>query len=296
MFLFSDGLPGKYKTDPTLIKTIIPESAEHGKKQIRGLTILNGRLFAVRKWSPDVEVYDSITFCFSQRWNLKEIFRPQDIVSCNRNQCLYINGYIDKDLPSEILKIDPLGKLLKKWSTGDEYGWSLSVTGESNIVLPVNMKNKLKEYSPDGQLVREIDLSPEADIRSLGHAVKLPNDHFLVSHSDTRDGLYRVCIVNAHGNLVKSFDGKRESTIGKMNNPSHLAVDGDGFVMVADTDNGRILLLNRDLKFMRVLISNKRHKLRFPMRILLDESHGRMFVADNESDKAGQIFIFEFCA
>src|SRR6218665_1837302 len=297
MFLFSDELPEKYKTEPTLIQRITPEFAGKRYKQIRGLTILNEELFVVSKWNSEVEVYNSITFCFSRQWNLKEIDRPQDIVSCNRNQCLYINGYIEVGQPNKILKIDPNGTLIGNWSTGDEFGLGLSVTKESNVLLTVYNRNKLKEYSPEGLLFREINLSV-AEIRSPYHALKLDNDHFLVSHSEIHGDVHRVCIVNADGNLEKSFDGKSESSIGNITNPSHMAVDGNGFLMVVDKyrPNGRILLLNPDLKFMRVLISNKRHKLQFPMRILLDESNGRMFVADNESDKAGQIFIFEFCA
>jgi len=261
----------------------------------------------VSKWSSEVEVYDSINLRLSHRWNLKEIVRPQDIVSCNRNQCLYINSYTDVDLPSDILKIDPNAneKLIRNWSTGDEFGLGLYVTGEANVILTVYNKSKLNEYSSEGQLIREISLVSITEIRSPHHAIKLDNDHFVVSHSDVRDVLHRVCVVKAvkaDGKLETSFDGKLEksfdgkSTIGQMNIPSHLAFDGKGFVMVADKVNSRILLLNSDLEFVRVLISKERHKLRFPMRILLDESNGRMFVADNESDKDGRILIFKFCA
>ena len=79
------------------------------------------------------------------------------------------------------MRIDPNGKLIKNWSTGDDYG-RLSVTDESNVILTVFVKHKLNEYSPDGQLLREINLSSDAGIRDPWHAIKLTNGNFVVSH------------------------------------------------------------------------------------------------------------------
>ena len=106
--------------------------------------------------------------------------------------------------------------------------------------------------------------------------------------------LHRVCIVDADGKLKKSFGGKRGSTIGQMDNPRYLSVDGNGFVMVVDELNHRILLLDRDLEFKREILSKDgKHGLRYPARILLDETNGRLFVADNDSNNQ-RILNFDF--
>ena len=291
----------RYKSDPVLVQTIRTNSDKKKKlwfraaeesKEIRGLTILDKELFVVSEESSEVEVYDSMEFSFSRRWNLKELIDPMDIGSCNRNKCLYIFDSKDIDQSNEILRVDPNGKLIKNWSTGDDYGWGLSVTDESNVILTVYNKNKLNEYSPDGQLIREINLSSDAGIRHPLHAIKLTNGHFVVSHGDYSDDLHRVCIVDADGKLMKSFGGKRGSTIGQMNRPFYLSVDGNGFVMVADQGNSRVLLLDSDLKFKREILSKEKHGLRHPWRILLDESNGRLFVADNESNNQ-RILVFD---
>ena len=94
------------------------------------------------------------------------------------------------------------------------------------------------------------------------------------------DDLHRVCIVDADGKILKSFGGKRGSTIGETDTPNYLTVDGNGFVMVADLANSRILLLDSDLTFKKEIII-KEHGLRCPVRILLDESNYRLFVADS---------------
>ena len=95
--------------------------------------------------------------------------------------------------------------------------------------------------------------------------------------------------VDADGKLKKSFDGKAE----QMDGLSYLSVDGNGFVMVADQMNCRVLFLDSDLKFQREILTKAKHGLRHPWRIHLDESNGRLFVADNESSNE-RILIFDF--
>ena len=285
--------------DATLVQTIRTKAAEEKKKSINGLTILDNELFVVSEKSSEVEVYDSMTLRFSRRWSLKELIQPQDIVSCGRNKCLYIfdyKGYLSWS--NEILRVDPNGKLIKKWLTGSNFGYSLSVTNESNVILPVYNNSKLNEYSPDGQLIRELNIQAGPGICEIWHAIKLTNGHFVVSLRSAKlfpailAVYHGVCIVDGYGNAKKLFGGKFTSTIGYMNVPFHLSVDGNGFVMVVDRENSRVLLLDSDLKFKREILSKEeKHGLRRPTRILLDESNGRLFVADNDSNNQ-RILIF----
>ena len=138
IFLFSDEL--RYKSDPILIETIRTNANKKKMKGISGLTILDKELFVVSQESSEVEVYDSMKFSFNRQWKLRELIDPWDIASCKRNKCLYIFDYISFNQSKEISRVDPNGKLIKKWSTGNDYGWSLSVTDESNVILTVNKK------------------------------------------------------------------------------------------------------------------------------------------------------------
>ena len=79
--------------------------------------------------------------------------------------------------------------------------------------------------------------------------------------ADDGDDLHRVCVVDADGKLKKSFGGKRGSTIGQMNRPVYLSVDGNGFVMVADRGNSRVLLLDSDLEFKREILSKGKTRI-----------------------------------
>lgn len=274
----------KYSLDPFLMRTIETQQ----NKRIRGMTILDDELFIVSSKSSEIEVYDATRLRFNRCWKLKDLVQPFNIESSKRNACLYILDLTYEGNSNEILRIDPNGKLITKWATGDKYGENFFVTNESNILVTCFSENKLNEYSPHGQLIREIKLIPgDSGMVHLMHAIKLPNGHFVVSHGDFRDDNHRVCMVDTGGKVVKSFGAKSGSNDRQMNVPAHLAVDGDGSIMVADRSNGRVLLLSPNLNFKREILSKDKHGIKSPFRIHLDESNGRLLVADH-----GRLFIF----
>ena len=292
------------KSNPCFVMMIRTKVEDGGKKTVSGLTILDKELFVVSSHRSEIEVYDSIKLSFSRQLNVKELFGPLDIVSCNTNTCLYI--FDDKDRTGqskEILRVDPNGKLIKKWSTGEDWGYGLSVTYESNVLSVVCNKHKLREYSPDGCLICEIDLSSHAFIYHPLHAIKLTNNHFLVSHGEIYDDLHRVCIVDSDGNLTKSYGEKCGSKVPQLFKPFYLSVDVNGFVMVADQVNSRVLLLDSDLEFKREILSRISNSevrkvpdwrlLSFPTKILLDETNGRLFVFDNAPGNP-RIVVFDY--
>jgi len=249
--------------------------------------------------SSDVDIYDSIKLSFSRRWSLKELIDPFDLGSCNINNCLYIFDFKGDDQPKEILRVDLNGKLVKKWSTGYNYGL-LSVTNEPSIILAVFNNHVIKEYSPSGPLIREVNLSTYANILNPHCAIKLANGQFVVSHGCVRgNGQHGVCMVDERGKLTKMFGGKRGSTVVQMKEPVCLFVYGNGSVLVADRDNCRVLLLNSDLEFKNEILSGEKHGLRHPRRIFMDETNRRLFVADNRWDSKsmtytdGQISLFD---
>ena len=213
---------------------------------IRGLTILDKELFLVNYKSSEFEVYDSIKLSLSRQWNLKTLLVPEDIVSCDRNKCLYISDVKGGHQSSEILRVDKNGKLIKKWSTKGGYG-QLSVTHESNVILAVCHQNKLSEYSPDGELIGETNLTYYDDYLYPNHAIKLTNGQFVFSHGLKNDGFHRVCLVAADGKLLRSFGGNRGSTIGETNVPGYLSVDANGFVLVADSRNSQVIGFRFDI-------------------------------------------------
>lgn len=267
-------------------------------KEIRGMTVLNRELFVLNEKSSTVHVYDSVKFTYRRQWDLKRLIRPEDIASCDRNKCLYIVDYKGFNKSKVIFRVEANGTPINNWSIGGSVGpaWegSLSVTDESNVVLTLRWNDTINEYSSDGKLIRLINLSSDDRICNPNHAIKLANGHFLVSEG-TSD-LHRVCVVNADGRLQKSFGGKSGSNIGQMNGPTHLSIDRNGFVMVLDEWNSRVLLLDSDLNFYKEILPKEKYELDYRVRkILLDQSNGRLFVAQNEGlfNIDGKIMIFQ---
>lgn len=296
--LFSADFGDKYKSELVLVHTITRKSVKRKKKPIFepifGLAVLDKELFVVVEDNSEVEVYNSTKLSLSRRWGLDELICPMDIGSCDKNKCLYFFDCKGIGHSNKILRVNSNGKLIKTWPTGDDYG-RISVTYDSNIIFIIYAKNKLSEYSPDGQMIRKINLSSDLSRPIIGplHAIKLTNGDFVVSHGTfVGDGLHRVCLVDADGVLKKSFGGKRGSTIGQLDRPVYLSVDRSGFVMVADNLNNRILLLDSDLNLRREIISEEKYGLRNPSSIVFDEPSGQMFVADNEWNSDGQILVF----
>ena len=72
---------------------------------------------------------------------------------------------------------------------------------------------------------------------------------FLFCHATTIVTHHRVCLIDSNGRMVESYGGGAGSRIGQMNSPCYLAVDRNGFVLVADFN--RIIQLNASLEFIR---------------------------------------------
>lgn len=300
--LFSVTQASQYRSSPQLIKVFRTNDGTKGK-WIRGMTILGKELFLLHGDSSAIEVYDSdeyrlirtMTIAHKDSANLCYMY----IASCNQNNCIYIVRDNHQYTHKAILKVNPSGKLIKEWSTCGDNG-RLSVAYDANVILAVLEMNKLNEYTPDGRLIRELQLSTDAGIVHPWHAIKLPNNQYLVSHGSRhhKDPLHRVCIVDDEGNIRLSFGGKKGSTKRNMDGPMQLTVDGNGYIIVNDTKNARVLLLSPNLDYVQELVSKETGHLRNSRCICLDEKSGRLLVADNEADLEnnvlgdGKILVF----
>jgi len=79
------------------------------------------------------------------------------------------------------------------------------------------------------------------------HAIVSPTGTFIVSHRKTQLIRWQVSEVNTEVQVPHQFSG---SSLGW---PAHTAVDSQGNITVADSDNCRILLLDAKLALCRVI-------------------------------------------
>ena len=88
-----------------------------------------------------------------------------------------------------------------------------------------------------------------------------------------------MCIIDAAGQIVKSYGGTKGLSIGQMQPPRHLAVDGHGNVLVADCNNDRVELLSPALTHICYLhISG--YQLKGPVALHLDEANHRLYIGE----------------
>ena len=188
------------------------------------------------------------------------------------NRCAYVsNVYHDS-----IHKIALSGDTTTQWPVNDEpSGLSLSLTHGVLVTCPE--VRKIKEFSADGQLLREVVLP--GDVVSTWHSVQLSSGEFIVCHGNLHDRVHRVSLVSSDGRVVKSFGGTKGESNQEMNVPLRLAVDENEFVFVVDMSNHRVLLLSPSLTFVRQVVSSTQLK-GWPKAVHLDVDRQRLYVAD----------------
>jgi len=153
--------------------------------------------------------------------------------------------------------------------------YTLSMTSGRLLVTSCENRQLLMYNTRDGmRLVLSIQLPREIVPR---HAVESNRDTILFSHTGAveRSGLHRVVEVDVEGRVLREFSDTRRR---HLDVPRHLAVSGDGHVLVADCYNRRILLLDPQLRPVRVLVERNEGVL--PWRLCYRETDGRLLIAE----------------
>jgi len=239
-----------------------------------GVTSLDNLLYVLRfgKSSKQIEVYDKDSYRLQRCITVPGLLAGYDMISCAHNRC----AYVDDITRSCIHRVGlPHGTDVTKWSVNDEPA-CISVTDTHSVLVTCRKVRKIKEFSTDGKLLREIQL-PE-DVVSPWHTIQLSSGEFIVSHGNRLDPLHRVCLIDSNGHVVKSYGGPKGSGSQQMNVPIHLAVDRNGFVFVAELNNHRVLLMSPALTFVREVLSREQLEWK-PRRMWLDSDTRRLYVA-----------------
>ena len=221
-----------------------------------------------------VEVYDVITYLLQRYHTVPNAKGFNDITSCEHFLCLYIS-----DAVVECVHRLGLQGSATKWPVSDR-PWGLSVNANHNLIVTCRKIRKIKEFSPQGYLLRKVDL-PD-DVTSPWHTLELTSGQFIVCHGDCDDPVHGVSMVSADGcQIVHSNSGQPGSDTGQYNGPAHLAVDNNEFVFVVDVNNRRVTLLSPTLNYIRQVVSRDQVKSRLWTQCL-DVHRRRLYVTDNE--------------
>jgi len=250
---------------------------------VHGVTLLADEVYVLRRQLCDqVEVYDVINYrlqrCLTVPNSLGLI---TDMTSCKHYRCVYIAD----DYPGTCIhRLDVQGDFTQ-WAVNDKPE-GLSVNAAHNVLVTCDEVRKIKEFSSHGDLLRELTLRD--DVINPSHAIQTRNGEFIVCHGGLRDAVRRVCKISADGrHIIKSHGGQPGSDIGQCDVPTHLAVDSNEFVFVADRCNSRVTLLSPTLDYIRQVVSPDDLK-GGPNRLCLDIHRRRLYVTDSEYNKHGK--------
>jgi len=242
----------------------------HSESGVSGVTSLDDDVFIVRFLIPQVEVYDAVTFTLQHCLSLPGR-HSQGLAVCASNKCLYASDYRN----ACVHRVELTGSnAVTKWSVGQQPA-GLTVNSAKNVVVVIQEDHKLQEFTTHGTLLQTIQL--RADIRCPSQVVQLSNGQFVISHGVTHS---RVCLLDVHGAVVRSYGGTPGSDLTKLDRPRGLTVDKYGNILVADRDNNRLLVLERSLTSAHEMSVSVDGGLKYPFSLWYDKSRGRLYVGE----------------
>lgn len=164
--------------------------------------------------------------------------------------------------PVPVIVVDPDGHLLHAWGEGqfaNAHGASLGPDG--HVYLTDNALHVVRKYTIDGTLLLEIGrpgvpapFMSNLPFHRCTHSAVAPNGDILVS-----DGYGNACIhrFSASGEFISSW-GRPGVRRGEFNLPHNIACDAKGRVYVADRENDRVQIFDRDGNFLRQIVDMHR--------------------------------------
>ena len=114
--------------------------------------------------------------------------------------------------------------------------------------------------------------------------MQLTSGQFVVSHGwNKSDPVHRVVIVGADGRTRQSYGGPRGPALTQLDAPVRIAVDKNGFILVADQKNRRVLVLSPTLSYVCQLLTPQHFTQRWkPYRMCINSSNNSVYIAERE--------------
>jgi len=167
-----------------------------------GVTSLGDEIYLLRWKAADaVEVYDVTSYRLLRCLTVPNSRGFTDLTSCEHFLCLYICDPVVEC----VHRLDFQGSA-KLWPVNDK-PWSASVNADHNLIVTCRLVRKLKEFSPNGNVLRDITL-PD-DVINPWHAIQLTNGQFIVCHGGPDDPIHRVCKISSDGrDIIHSHGGQ----------------------------------------------------------------------------------------
>jgi len=238
-----------------------------------GVAIQRGKLFVIFDFSDTVHVYDAEENDTERKDEIciPNMQWPQDIVACPTTEKMYIADMQNQEV-GYVWRLTFEGDHDVYLSSWREPGlWPRSLAAADGYLLVVSHNpNVLLVYRAGGWRVCRVELARDMQVE---HAVFTKHDTFVVGLSRAENTLVLVREVDLCGSTV------RECSV-EFRFPVHLARDPFGYILVADREGGRVVLLDDQLNLKRVLLDKDPE---YPRRLLLLPEVGQLYVCEKNS-------------
>lgn len=171
-------------------------ATEKGPSDVRGVVLLDGRLYVARKNSASVAVHDPGTMKVLSSLQAPGLDSACNMAACSSEKCLYITASKKKELH----KVQVADGSSIHWTVSSEPD-GVSVAASTNVFVTLRSAGKLQEFTAQGTQLREISLPK--DVTNPRHAVLLSAGQLLLCHG-WGDGPYSVRLLNADTGKVPS--------------------------------------------------------------------------------------------
>lgn len=267
---------------------VLPEG-----QRVMGVATFKDKIYVLRwKGRDHVEVYDAISFALQKPpcIDVPNLRGYSDMALCRHKACLYIGD----DVGECVHRVQLNGAKMTQWAVYDIPA-GLSITAHHSVLVTCKIVGKIKEFSCDGELQRQLTL-PHF-INSPWHALQLPSSgELVVCHGDVDERSNRVCKLTSDGHHLVQSDGEcRGSRATEYSSPRHVAVDNNEFLLVVDQNNRRVKLLSPTLDYIRDVVTRESVKWQ-PLAVCLDAEKRRMYVTDckvtQDQFSSGRVLVF----
>ena len=267
---------GAHPLTPILVHT------QHGDKHVAAIAVLNDQLYVTREGVAQVSVYNRTSFRLQISLSPSELGTGlYGLAACAVNKSLYISDFHNSCVHRVELAICDANRLMKWQVAGNPSG--LSVNSALNVLVTCGSKH-VQEYTPSGSIVREISQN-----NHLWQAVELNGNVLAVTCSNGSEH-HGLVTVSTGGEVMRRYGNKSGSGVGQMKNARGLAVTENGYILVADEDNHRILVVDPSLTEARQLpLPTVNPALNCPRALCYDQSRSQLYVGERAGKR---LFIF----
>jgi DNA-binding beta-propeller fold protein YncE len=158
----------------------------------------------------------------------------------------------------------PDGKPVKTWGDAGLFNLahSVHVAPDGALWASDPQAHVVHKFSPDGKLLMTLGKKGVAGDDTSRDAFNQPNGLGFAPNGDVlvSDGYVnsRVVQFTADGKFVRIIGGKKGSAPGELQIPHGVAIDPQGRIIVADSDNKRLSIFDKEGKFLKVIAAPSR--------------------------------------